>query len=487
MSLNAYAYADAIVLEDLQDFCRFDNDSSQGYVGSCTYEGKPKIWKISCNVDFVIEAEYETSVTLSASATGTMPHFCEITHLIRVKTKDGPRACALYEPVRDSQSLGHVLKVTDEWNDAESLLARVLIATSSAHAEIGFTHYDLHVDNILVRPTDVDIAGYITADGRRYVVETNGLEPVIIDYGYSYTRSTERLKCSSYFNDIGLQPYRTNDIADVSVLFACAERNVDINLERGTSKRVSGLCMALLRDSFAKVKSRDVDHGWIENHYSIKNGIESMFGPLGDGRICPSVVSDIVSPLVKLPVTKSSQLKMADIKEAVRAFYAEWDGVRVVINDYDLEEALLKRVVEAMIAAEGGDGVVDKTPFRAVLTPDQMDIVTTNLYTMAQGLSDLIWTAQKFDDKRRVKTNREKKIKSSIEAADELVKLMKEPKIVRGDVVKIYDCVTKTVDAFTVSRQDLRVLRKNPSIFDLRDTKNARRDAKVCGAFINTD
>ena len=64
-------------------------------------------------------------------------------------------------------------------------LAQLLLALEIAQREIGFTHFDLHYDNIILRPIDSPYTYIVIIDNIEYTVVCEDFIPTIIDYGYS--------------------------------------------------------------------------------------------------------------------------------------------------------------------------------------------------------------------------------------------------------------------------------------------------------------
>jgi len=72
-----------------------------------------------------------------------------------------------------------------------SLILGVLCGLSIAQKHINFTHYDLHVDNILIKECEPEAIFVYNIGGDRFVVPTFGFFPVIIDMGLSYCKAIE--------------------------------------------------------------------------------------------------------------------------------------------------------------------------------------------------------------------------------------------------------------------------------------------------------
>ena len=73
-----------------------------------------------------------------------------------------------------------------------SIMQQVSMTLLFSQEYCNFTHYDLHSDNVLVRDTNYPHKLYIpTGDGKPLYLKTFGVEPVIIDTGYSYSSAID--------------------------------------------------------------------------------------------------------------------------------------------------------------------------------------------------------------------------------------------------------------------------------------------------------
>lgn len=156
-----------------------DIQGAQGIVGECTYNGEICVFKRSRHIDHIISLEYDIMKLLE-----NLPHFC------RVKYHEND--INLMEKY-NKDTLGDL--IYDDDIRYFSIIYQTMIAIAIAQQKVGFTHYDLHNDNILITTTPYDYITYILPSGQQYTVKTNGVSPVIIDFGYSYAH--------------GISPYRT--------------------------------------------------------------------------------------------------------------------------------------------------------------------------------------------------------------------------------------------------------------------------------------
>ena len=67
-----------------------------------------------------------------------------------------------------------------------SLILGILCGLGIAQKHLNFTHYDLHIDNILIKECEPEAVFMYKIDGNSFVVPTFGFFPVIIDMGLSY-------------------------------------------------------------------------------------------------------------------------------------------------------------------------------------------------------------------------------------------------------------------------------------------------------------
>ncbi len=70
-----------------------------------------------------------------------------------------------------------------------SLILGILCGLSVAQKHCKFTHYDLHIDNILIKECEPEAIFVYRIDGDVFAIPTYGFFPVIIDMGMSYCES----------------------------------------------------------------------------------------------------------------------------------------------------------------------------------------------------------------------------------------------------------------------------------------------------------
>jgi hypothetical protein len=102
-------------------------------------------------------------------------------------------------------------------NIIHSQILMLMCALELSQKSIKFTHYDLHLDNILIKTCDENRYHIYIIEGKKYLVPTNGYYPVLIDMGNSYVDTLEGKNLTStlmnYHN--GLQPNQFDRLNDV--------------------------------------------------------------------------------------------------------------------------------------------------------------------------------------------------------------------------------------------------------------------------------
>ena len=93
----------------------------------------------------------------------------------------------------------------------------VLAALAIAQKHLNFTHYDLHIDNVLMRQCEPEAIFVYTIEGYSFLVPTFGFYPVIIDMGSSYCKTLEGnlMQSTVGIYDNGLQPSQYDPINDL--------------------------------------------------------------------------------------------------------------------------------------------------------------------------------------------------------------------------------------------------------------------------------
>jgi len=205
----------------------FGSESVQGTAGIISLKGinhVPIVFKISNSIDYAIEHESQILEDLN-SIEEFCPHFMSKYGMIEL-----PVACIFfYDPeenvgfMEDSgnymitpvlfteyvsrYTFYHFL-MTNNITIVNSLMLQLISGLVMAQDHINFTHYDMHLDNTLVRCCDKNTM-HIYKFGERkndmLFVPTHGYVPVVIDMGSSYSKNVKNLTTSIEHYEHGLQ------------------------------------------------------------------------------------------------------------------------------------------------------------------------------------------------------------------------------------------------------------------------------------------
>lgn len=250
----------------------FDSDNVQALVGTLDIGNyRDLIFKISKTIDYAIEHEIALIGAIN-SLNNFLPHFLvplgninlpvSIQHLLDKpsnKLKYAKKPCTL-EPCIIYEKLERINmeQFTRNATMAQimSIVAQILCALHLAYLHNGFTHYDLHDENILIQQCDENALFLYTDESTNFhlLIPTYGFYPVIIDYGLTYCNVLEKhpLYTPLNFYHQGFQCCQADALNDshhfLRSLFSGIEnKNVD----------------NFLHDSFAAIQFRK-NFGWIK-------------------------------------------------------------------------------------------------------------------------------------------------------------------------------------------------------------------------------
>jgi len=203
----------------------FSSDSVQGTAGIITLKGLdnvPIVFKISNGVDYAIEHESQVLEDLKDIEL-FCPHFMSKYESMELpisslffKDPDPEKGfmeensdyfvtSVLFTEYISRYSYYHYL-MTGNKPIINSLIMQILCALHVSQTHSKLTHYDLHLDNILIRNCDENtIHIYDLDDKNSILVPTYGNVPVLIDMGSSYSKSTDKLVTSIEHYHHGLQ------------------------------------------------------------------------------------------------------------------------------------------------------------------------------------------------------------------------------------------------------------------------------------------
>lgn len=195
---------------DWKDFLlfykKFSHQGNYGYTGLFITKDKQKlVYKISQDIGYVVRHEKNIMKILNPLR-NFCPHFCKIIDSIKIKSdlisdKNNPFQIKTKYSIEKEVILMEYISKLDFYtmikdqlglNACISVIKQILMAIHIAQQEKSFSHYDLHIGNVMIRKTNLDdVFLYILDDETQICIPTFGFFPVIIDFGFTYTKDCE--------------------------------------------------------------------------------------------------------------------------------------------------------------------------------------------------------------------------------------------------------------------------------------------------------
>jgi hypothetical protein len=199
----------------------FSKQGVQGLTGELEIKKNklPVVFKVSVELDKSVEHENSVLEALS-SIKSFCPNFIGVYNMLEL-----PVSRTYILDNKDDEDY-YSTDVSEEESEEESSSESEEESKNSesdkveeymAQKHLSFTHYDLHIDNIMLKPIDENAMFVYNLGTDAFLIPTFGVYPIIIDMGSSYCKHLEdqSMKSSPNHYDKGLQPtfYDTfNDI-----------------------------------------------------------------------------------------------------------------------------------------------------------------------------------------------------------------------------------------------------------------------------------
>jgi hypothetical protein len=350
------------------DFLEYDGPllkkGKQGLVGFLMDKnaGKRYVYKISQYLDFMIDQEYRVLMDLN-TLRDYCPHFVKMFGKITVPVAANfKRAKNPFVSNPDYKTISTDMLVMQHLEGCKkffkyikndvcstiellSIVKQALLASAIAHQKVKFTHYDMHSDNILIQECDPNSAFLYIVNGEYHLVPTYGRCPVIIDFGFSFSKSAEnhRMNCSLAHTKYGFIQCKEDAYTDAKLFLLSVSNEINKYKRSDTSQTFRNVVKSLYKD--ARV---DLDCGWDNRQKSnISDDFMSdyersfersrFFDDQGD------FIVDLLQTLAVLPLTyKHSKEKTKDL---MALLIAEFVKIEKLVNDDFYNMYILKEIV----------------------------------------------------------------------------------------------------------------------------------------------
>ena len=357
----------------------FPRPGKQGIVGLMVSKDDDSIvyvFKMSQYINHLVN--HESSVMGSLNELSDFcPHYCRavgtiVCQINPVKRKDGnpfevdqneitiEKDVILMEYLTRSYKFNNYIdspKVNEDL--LYSTVKQTLLAISIAQRKTNFTHYDLHSNNVMMKKCSKDLVFlYILDESNQFCVPTYGCYPVIIDFGFSYSKNMEGGPMWQTLNhtQVGFMSDRFDKFADPKLFLVTVSEEIHKSKKSKKSKKL----MNIVKNNYGRLKI-DWSSGWdtdtkkCATDYVIdmisKYSLESDLFKNYEYYCLDLLQTLIILPLEEQKYTNIEVSYMVFLKEFVKieneissTFYCLYilkgivDAARIVRSDYGKKE-----------------------------------------------------------------------------------------------------------------------------------------------------
>lgn len=349
----------------------FNGNSTQSITGLLRIKDTEHkcVFKLSKSINNIISHEYLVSQDVNTLDKYSR-NFCRSIGIIECniditnKSKnpfyieDDKKKCTikklviLYEYV-NGKSLSHMIR-SISINDAVivSIMKQVILSLCIAQREYDFTHYDLHTDNIIILTCDPNESFlYVINETNQFIIPSHGYYPVIIDYGYSYTKNLNNLPFwnTCKFSDVGICPNQPNFLHDIKRFLISVSR-LFIKYKHTPN---SMIVKRIISNLFYDIDDLNYKTGLVSY-----NNHEPMLGHVSELNCDKSIMFrnymvyclDILQSLIILPFEKQNT---KDMDISFEIFINEWIKIENQLNSIKLKLYILSNIVNRAIMSRG--------------------------------------------------------------------------------------------------------------------------------------
>jgi ubiquinone/menaquinone biosynthesis C-methylase UbiE len=167
----------------IKSACREDNDLNilyEYFIGSI---GINKLRSIIPNFCYTLSIFRHNALRI----VDTIPQKIDIFFSDNKEERKDTRFYVVYERIKGMSLADFIetIKTKEDMDNLISYLIQIVFAIKVAQDEIGFVHYDLHSDNILLRPLEEIVTVEYIINNKVYKIKTNAI-PTIIGYEHSH-------------------------------------------------------------------------------------------------------------------------------------------------------------------------------------------------------------------------------------------------------------------------------------------------------------
>jgi hypothetical protein len=344
----------------------FPRPGKQGLVGIMTSKidaAKIYVFKISQHINYLVHHELGVMSSLNEMS-DFCPHFCRSVGAITCevdaeKKKDGnpfelkskytiEKEVLLTEFLAKTYKLRNYIysdKISEDI--LYSTVKQILLGISISQRLKNFSHYDLHSNNIMMRKCDKDLVFlYIIDETNQFCVPTHGHYPIIIDYGFSYSKEMDGnpLWASMSHTDAGFTGDRHDPIVDQKLFLVTVSDEINHAKNTKKSKRL----LNITKNVYSNLQI-DWDSGW--DIFNPKCAVDNVLDRISEYHKISKLFSeleyhcmDIIQTLIILPLEPQ---KHQNLEISYMGFLKEFSKIEKEIGSEFFCLYILKGIVDA--------------------------------------------------------------------------------------------------------------------------------------------
>lgn len=259
----------------------------QGLVGYLINKNTKYVYKISQYLDFVIDQEYNVMRDLN-TIRDYCPHFVKTFAKFRLPITSNYKKALnpfcenkeykniisdilVMENIEESKKFFKYIKKGLPTTVLLSIVKQTLLASLIAYNKVNFTHYDLHSDNIMIKKCNENSVFIYIIDNEYFIVPTYGFYPVIIDFGFSYSKSSDntQMNCSLAHTKYGFIQCESDKYNDTKLFLCSISKEINKYKNNSNSKKFRNF----VKNNYKRC-NLDLDSGWNDE---IETNINDIF------------------------------------------------------------------------------------------------------------------------------------------------------------------------------------------------------------------
>ena len=320
------------------------------------------VYKISQYLDFVIDQESNVMKDLN-TLRDFCPHFVKIFGKFRVpltsnyrKSKNPFMLTSEYKSIigdvivmqhldEHQKFFKYIKNKSLSTLQLLSIVKQTLLAVEIANKKLGFTHYDLHSDNIMVGKCDENAVFLYIIDNEYYMVPTYGYYPIIIDFGFSYSKRSNgtQMNCTLAHTKYGFIQCREDKHSDPKIFLTSVSHEINKYKKNEVSQIFRNIVKNLYKDAHV-----ELDCGWDDRYNTSINDdfleeFDNTFKKSDFFDEQSDYILDLLQTLVVLPLKyRKSNEKTKDL---LSLLINEFSKIEKVISDDFYNLFILKEIV----------------------------------------------------------------------------------------------------------------------------------------------